>query len=381
MLVLIAALLMPAADPLPMSDELPTRENLPPAAARMIADIETLAAPDLRGRAWPHSQIAGDWVAEQMETIGLQPLFESGFHQTIPRGAADLQGANIGGCIRGSELPDEWVFITAHHDHLGVRGQRMYRGADDNASGVSMVLEAARQFAAGEPPRRSVAFITFDLEEHLLWGSRYFVAHTPIPLDQIKLFLTADMIGRRLGDLPMDEVFVMGTESAAGLADVVQQASSDEAQPVALLATDIVGTRSDYGPFRSKKVPFLFFSTGEHSDYHTPGDIPEKIDAVRAAAIMRVAVAVARDAATRSDPPAWSPQPVDALAEAAVLNRIATLLANRHDSGELPLPLIELLLVRRMQTESHAILDAGVVSPRQRTWLVNGARAMLLSVF
>ena len=90
--------------------------------------------------------------------------------------------------------------MSAHYDHLGVRGGVLYPGADDNASGVAMMLEVARSLtAAPDPPRRSLMFIGFDLEEVGLFGSRYFVAHPPVPLEQVVLFITADMIGRALG--------------------------------------------------------------------------------------------------------------------------------------------------------------------------------------
>jgi len=81
------------------------------------------------------------------------------------------------------------------------------------ASGVAMMLEVARCLTrAGEKPRRSVMFVGFDLEEVGLWGSRYFVEHSPIPLDRVSLFITADMIGRSLGGVCDSTVFVLGSE-------------------------------------------------------------------------------------------------------------------------------------------------------------------------
>src|SRR4029077_10487164 len=107
------------------------------------------------------------------------------------------QGANVGARLIGTDPQrrDEWIIVSAHYDHLGVRGGVLYPGADDNASGVAMMLEVARAFVqAPERPRRSVLFIGFDLEEVGLFGSRYFVEHPPVPLDRVKLFVTADMI-------------------------------------------------------------------------------------------------------------------------------------------------------------------------------------------
>ena len=90
--------------------------------------------------------------------------------------------------------------MSAHFDHLGVRSGVLFPGADDNASGVAMMLEVARSLTlSAEPPKRSVMFLGFDLEEIGLFGSRYFVEHPPVPLDRVALFITADMIGRALG--------------------------------------------------------------------------------------------------------------------------------------------------------------------------------------
>ena len=114
------------------------------------------------------------------------------------------------------ELRHECVVIGVHYDHLGVRNGIVFHGADDNASGVAMMLEVARQLASTGRPRRSVMFVGFDLEEQMLWGSRWF-AHPPRPLTQFKLFITADMIGRSLGDLPLPAVFILGSEHAPQL--------------------------------------------------------------------------------------------------------------------------------------------------------------------
>ena len=99
-----------------------------------------------------------------------------------------------------------------------MRNGRLYPGADDNASGVAMMLEVARTIAQSpETPRRSLMFIGFDLEEAGLFGSRYFVAHSPVPLERVSLFITADMISRALAGVCDSHVFVMGSENAPGL--------------------------------------------------------------------------------------------------------------------------------------------------------------------
>ena len=138
------------------------------------------------------------------------------------------------------------------------RRQRLGRGHD---------ARGRPRLARGpEKPRRSLMFIGFDLEEVGLFGSRYFVEHPPVPLDRITLFVTADMIGRALGGVCDSHVFVMGTEHAPGPASLDRRgAARDSPLQVGLLGSDLlVLNRSDYGPFRARKVPYLFFSTGEN---------------------------------------------------------------------------------------------------------------------
>ena len=152
--------------------------------------VEYLASPRLEGRGTPRGkQLARDYICKQFEELRLEPLFgKSGYFQDIPgpagkRGERTVLGRNIGGWIRGSDpaLCDQFVILSAHYDHLGVDKQgRIYTGADDNAGSVAMMLEVARRFASAEKrPRRSLVFLSCDLEEKLLWGSRWFVAHPP----------------------------------------------------------------------------------------------------------------------------------------------------------------------------------------------------------
>src|SRR4029079_4751126 len=125
----------------------------------------------------------------------------------------------------------------------------------DNASGVAMMLEVARAFVeAPQRPRRSLMFIGFDLEEVGLYGSRYFVEHAPVPLKQIVLFVTADMIGRALGGVCHPYVFVMGSAHAPGLRPWIDEAARGRPVSVGLRGSDmLILDRSDYGPFRARR--------------------------------------------------------------------------------------------------------------------------------
>lgn len=347
--------------------------------------IEHLAGEKLRGRAGADALEAARYIRDHLQRWKLQPLFGEEFFQEIPGNAATAPGAvlgrNVGAILPGGDprLRDEVIIVSAHFDHLGVRGGQIYAGADDNASGVAMLLATARAFAAApQPPRRSIAFVGFDLEEHLLWGSRWFVAHPPRPLEQVKLFITADMIGRSLGNLPLPTVFVLGSEHAPQVKRTLDQVGTPHGLEAARLGIDLIGTRSDYGPFRDQKVPFLFFSTGEHPDYHTPGDVAERIDYDKAARVSSLVLEVARAVADADAAPEWSDEVQPDLDEARAVHRITTLLLEQTDR---PLTEVQSLLVSHVRSKSGQILEKGEMSAADRKWLARYAQLLLLSVF
>src|SRR5262249_53701913 len=164
-----------------------------PEESRLRGHVVTLTAPEYGGRRGEGGRKAAEYLAGQFRALGLSPLFQGSYFQTIPGREGQAEGGrNVGAAIRGTDpkLRDEWAIVSAHYDHLGVRGDLLYPGADDNASGVAMMLEVARSFAEGaERPRRGVMFVGFDLEEVGLFGSRYFAEHPPVPLPQVALFI------------------------------------------------------------------------------------------------------------------------------------------------------------------------------------------------
>lgn len=357
-------------------------------AADVRPHVEYLASAELQGRAGEGARRAAEYIRAHFEEYGLKPLFAGGsYFQSIPGlsdddGATSIVGRNVGAWIEGRDptLQDEVVIISAHYDHLGIRGGRIHPGADDNASGVAMLLEAARQFSTRVArPRRSVAFVGFDLEERMLWGSRWFAAHPPWPLQRVKLFMTADMIGRSLGDLPLSAVFVLGSEHAPRLKSVLNDVGAPAGMEVCRLGIDLVGTRSDYGPFRDRKIPFLFFSTGEHADYHSPRDVPQRVDYEKVAAVSGLMLRVCREVADTDRAPKWTDTVSGDLDEARTLNCVATLLLDTD--REVPMSDLQRLLVTHAEHKTRQILERGEMTEGERRWLAHIAQLMLLSVF
>ena len=353
--------------------------------------VEFLASRELAGRSGADSAKAADYLTKQFRDNKLRPLFADGsFEQMIPTSAeADssdesprIVGRNVGAWLEGSDpkLRDELIVIGTHFDHLGTRNGKIFRGADDNASGTAMMLEVARQLAAlKQRPKRSIVFVGFDLEEQLLWGSRWFVAHPPFELDRVKLFITADMIGRSLGDLPLPTIFVMGSEHAPRMKLLLDDVGSPRGLEVARLGIDLVGIRSDYGPFWNEKIPFLFFSTGEHPDYHTPRDVPEKLDYDKVARVSSLVLKLVETTANADGAPEWTDEVQTNIDEVKSIHRITELLLQAGEKK--PLTDLQRLIVTQAKNKCQQILDRGTFNADDRKWLIRISQVLLLSVF
>jgi hypothetical protein len=178
-------------------------------------------------------------------------------------------------------LKNQSVVIGAHYDHIGfghygtrnlsTEGQ-IHHGADDNASGVAVLLDLARQLSESDiKPARTIVFAAFSAEELGLFGSRHYVNHPAVPVSSTKAMINLDMVGR----LRDGRVTVFGTRSAKELSDIVKSAATE--LELEIRESDGIG-RSDHMSFYSKKVPALHFFTGVHSDYHAPSDTWEKLN-------------------------------------------------------------------------------------------------------
>ena len=354
--------------------------------------VEFLASPELGGRPGGHAIHAANYIVEHFEQAGLRPMFPTGgenasYFQEIPNstardGESEVMGRNLGAILPGSdpELRDEVVILSAHYDHLGTRDGKIFAGADDNASGVAMLLEVAQRLAAQETaPRRTIAFVAFDLEERMLFGSQWFAAHMPWPREKVALFMTADMIGRSLGDLDLPTVFVLGSEYAPRLKDLLDEVGEPKGLAVARLGIDLIGVRSDYGPFWARKIPFLFFSTGQSDVYHTPRDVPETLDYQKLARVTGLIYRVVAAAANDETRPRWTDNLQPNLDEARTLNRIATRLLNEAEQRDFGV--LQLITIRQAKSRTEGILARGTMTPDEREWLVRLSQVMLFSVF
>lgn len=209
--------------------------------------------------------------------------------QQIPNYAS-----NVVGFIEGSDKKDEYVFLTAHYDHLGKQGDKIYYGADDDGSGTVSVIEMAEAFAKakeeGKGPRRSIVFMTVSGEEKGLWGSEYYSDHPIFPLEKTTVDLNTDMVGRvdterKTGD-SLNYIYVIGHNRLSSDLQPITEEINDKYTNLKLdykfddpNDNERIYYRSDHYNFARKGVPILFFYDGMlKADYHKPTDTVDKIN-------------------------------------------------------------------------------------------------------
>jgi hypothetical protein len=182
---------------------------------------------------------------------------------------------NIIGLLPGSDekLKDEYLVIGAHLDHVGSQGNEIYAsGANDNASGSAAVLEIAKDFVKGRVhPKRSVVFVLFASEEIGLAGSKYFVEHSPVPLDKIEAMINMDCIGYG------DSIQVGNGKSAPHLWNVAKE--NDSIYTKTMVKNTWGGGGADATPFYQKGIPCAYFvTTNSYEHLHLITDTPETLN-------------------------------------------------------------------------------------------------------
>lgn len=198
---------------------------------------------------------------------------------------------NVLGFIEGTDKKDEIIVVTAHYDHEGIDGDKIYNGADDNGSGTVSVLEVAQAFSIakqkGHGPRRSILFMTVTGEEKGLLGSTYYVNNPVLPLASIIVNLNIDMVGRidKLHENNPNYIYLIGSDI---LSDQLHQVSETINATYVKLDLDYTFNdindpnrfyyRSDHYNFAKNNIPVIFYFNGTHKDYHRPTDTVDKIN-------------------------------------------------------------------------------------------------------
>jgi aminopeptidase YwaD len=234
------------------------------------------------------------------------------FRETAPRVGFKInlvkkqaESYNVIGILEGNDaqLKNEAIVIGAHYDHLGKGGSgslaanstEIHHGADDNASGVSAMLELARQLAKEKKNKRTIVFIAFGGEEEGLLGSKFYVNNPAFPLVKTVAMINLDMVGR----LSENKLTVGGIGTASEWKNLIESRNKEKIEETQTtdgrnnsnITIDVNITRpfqlslnedgfgpSDHSSFYGKQIPVLFFFTGTHADYHKPTDTAEKIN-------------------------------------------------------------------------------------------------------
>jgi Zn-dependent M28 family amino/carboxypeptidase len=262
--------------------------DVPVDVEALMETVRTLSSPAFEGRrtGTPGNAKARALVTDRFRSSGLTPLgrdFELPFKFT--RNADAQEGVNIAAICPGRGAPDKGAFvISAHYDHVGVRDGSTYPGADDNASGVAVLLELA-QHCRRSPWAHDVIFVAFDAEELGLQGAKAFVSSPPVPRERLALNVNLDMVSRSAAR----ELYVAGTYHRPSLKTVLDPIAAKA--PIKLLfghdqpkpqagGQDDWTMQSDHGAFHAAGIPFVYFGVEDHPDYHKPTDTAEKIDKV-----------------------------------------------------------------------------------------------------
>lgn len=220
---------------------------------RLVSDIEWMANDARQGRraGTTAEDEVGIWLIQRYQQLGLQPFRSIGLHEYADvfeikskRKSDKIHlGKNIIGVLQGAERLDEYIVVSAHYDHLGLRGDRIYNGADDNASGVAAMLELARIMSnASTRPKKSIVFIAFSAEEQNLQGSRNFCNHVSNKgLTDKMTALNFEMFGAIKGQGKY--IHIWHSEQTSEIVDAVYKASEQIKFP--LLVTHAAGFRAD----------------------------------------------------------------------------------------------------------------------------------------
>jgi Zn-dependent M28 family amino/carboxypeptidase len=261
------------------------------------ADVNHLADDSYYGRYWlsPFGRKAAVWIRDEMIKAGIEPgLPDDKWFQELSKKDAS---PNVIGIVRGTNSEAGYVIVGAHYDHLPPRRKgedKIFNGADDNASGTAAILAIGKAMVAlKDRLQSSVILIAFTGEEAGLKGSRHFVDNSPIDLKKVRGLFNLDMISR--GE--RNTIFIDGAKGAPALIEALKKAN--EAIGLTLRVDEHPDwlSRSDQWPFIKQGVPAVLFSVEDHEDYHQVSDHADRIMADLAQNVARLTALATLDLA------------------------------------------------------------------------------------
>ena len=258
-------------------------------------DVSVLASDGYEGRetGTKGEKEAATYISERFKALGLQPLGTDGYYQTFsfkpkkdPHGEVTYDAKTTDSTITGTNVlgfidnkSKNTIIIGAHYDHLGYGGEgSLYRekdkaihnGADDNASGVAVLLNLAAKLKTANT-NNNYLFMAFSGEEMGLLGSNYFVKHPTFDIQTANYMINMDMVGRMKAD---STLAVYGTGTTPRFKQVLHAVNKG----FKLIENESGVGPSDHTSFYLSDIPVLHFFTGQHEDYHKPSDDADKLN-------------------------------------------------------------------------------------------------------
>jgi Zn-dependent M28 family amino/carboxypeptidase len=257
-------------------------------------DVVFLSADSLEGRqtGTDGERIAANYISNRFENLGLEQKGTSGYFQTfsfkpktnphqtvtytVKDGDSTITGTNVLAYLNNNA--ENTIVIGAHYDHLGYgaegslhRGEKaIHNGADDNASGVAVMLNLAKKLK-GNNTNNNYLFMAFSGEEMGLLGSNYFVKNPTIDTKKVNYMINMDMVGRLKADSTL-AVYGVGTSP------ILKQTLKAHNNSFKLIVKESGIGPSDHTSFYNADIPVLHFFTGQHEDYHKPSDDFDKLN-------------------------------------------------------------------------------------------------------
>ncbi|MBC3874751.1 M20/M25/M40 family metallo-hydrolase [Undibacterium flavidum] len=250
--------------------------------SQAMQDLQVLSSEQMQGReiGSPGSALARNYILKRIAELGLKPCataYVQDFKASRP--SPSSEGKNIIACQFSEDKAAKYLVISAHYDHLGINYNKIYFGADDNASGVAGVLAVA-QSLKDKVTKHHIVYAFFDGEEQGLQGAHAFVKQAWIPRKEITANLNFDMIAR--GD--KNELFVSGTYHNPELKPLLQDLNGVHGIKVTFdhdkpdQGNDDWTPQSDHFAFFQAGIPHLYFGVEDHVDYHKATDKFEKVN-------------------------------------------------------------------------------------------------------
>ncbi len=255
---------------------------------RMKNEVNYLSSDELMGRktGTEHEKIAARYIANIFKKYDLSPKGDSGFFQNFnakirsnPHSdsiSKKITGVNVIGYLNNNSK--ETIIIGAHYDHIGYGDfgslhdgeSEIHNGADDNASGVSIMINLVKEL--NKYDHYNYLFIAFSGEEYGLFGSSYYAKNPTIELENVKFMLNFDMVGRLNKE---NQLAINGVGTSTYWQALLDSSNSFDFD---LKLSSSGSGGSDHTSFYLQNIPVLHFFTGQHEDYHKPSDDADKIN-------------------------------------------------------------------------------------------------------